>query len=158
VDAESISVDELLLVLKIAFLVLLYLFIWRIVRSASRDIRAPQESMIISPGEAAPLVRARDQGRLVVLRSPSLPPGQTHTLDSVPLTIGRGARNTIALGDDGFASAEHARFDARPDGVWVEDTGSTNGTFVNGERISGAHRLAAGDVVRVGDTDLRYEP
>ena len=156
-NGESISVDELLLVLKVLFLVLLYLFIWRIVRSASRDLRAPQESMILAPGEAAPLTRAAAPGRLVVVRSPTLPPGYGHEVDSVPLTVGRSAQNTIALAEDQYASAEHARFEARADGVWVTDTGSTNGTFVNGERIADARRLAPGDVVRVGDTDLRYE-
>ncbi|MBD0339241.1 MAG: hypothetical protein ICV67_08150, partial [Thermoleophilia bacterium] len=49
---DSIAIDELLLVLKIGFLVLLYLFIWSIVRSASRDIRPTQESMILRPGDA----------------------------------------------------------------------------------------------------------
>ena len=51
---DSIAVDEALLVLKIAFLVLLYLFIWRIVRSASKDVRLPQESFVLAPGEAQP--------------------------------------------------------------------------------------------------------
>ena len=50
---DSVAVDELLLVLKIAFLVLLYLFIWRIVRTASRDLRLPQESFILAPSAAA---------------------------------------------------------------------------------------------------------
>ena len=48
---DSIAVDEALLVLKALFLVLLYLFIWRIVRSASKDVRLPQESFILRPGE-----------------------------------------------------------------------------------------------------------
>ena len=52
---DSVAVDEVLLVLKIAFLVLLYLFIWRIVRTASRDLRLPQESFILAPSAAAGL-------------------------------------------------------------------------------------------------------
>jgi hypothetical protein len=51
VPGDSIAVDEALLVLKALFLVLLYLFIWRIVRSASKDVRLPQESFILRPGE-----------------------------------------------------------------------------------------------------------
>ena len=43
------------------------------------------------------------------------------------------------------------------DGVWIEDVGSTNGTYVNGVRLSKARKLAAGDLVRVGETDLRFE-
>jgi hypothetical protein len=70
---NDIAVDEALLVLKIAFLVLLYLFIWRIVASASKDVRTPQESMIISPSDASGLRRAvaAPRGRLVVVDSPS---------------------------------------------------------------------------------------
>jgi pSer/pThr/pTyr-binding forkhead associated (FHA) protein len=49
------------------------------------------------------------------------------------------------------------RFEPRRDGVYVHDLGSTNGTYVNGVRIDRSRKLAAGDVVRVGETDLRYE-
>ena len=52
---DSAPVDEVLLILKIAFLVLLYLFIWRIVRAAARDVRSSQESMILSPQQAQSL-------------------------------------------------------------------------------------------------------
>lgn len=155
---DSIAVDELLLILKIGFLVLLYLFIWRIVRSASRDIRAPQESFVLAPSQAAALgLGQRKPARLVVVKSSALTRGETHELNAVPLTVGRSAGNDIELRGDGFASASHARFEQRSDGVWLEDTGSTNGTFVNGVRLNGARKLASGDVVRVGETDLRYE-
>ena len=64
----SIAVEELLLVLKIAFIVLLYLFIWRIVRTASRDLRLPQESFVLAPHEAGRLLGGRiETGRLVVV-------------------------------------------------------------------------------------------
>jgi hypothetical protein len=156
---ESIDVDELLLILKIAFLVLLYLFIWRIVRSASRDIRLPEESMVLARDDprARALRAALPTPRLVVARSPVLSPGAEHRVNSAPLTIGRSSENDIELHGDDFASSRHARFEARQDGVWVVDEGSTNGTFVNGKRLEHPRRLAPGDVVRVGETDLRFE-
>jgi pSer/pThr/pTyr-binding forkhead associated (FHA) protein len=156
---ESIAVDEALLVLKILFLVLLYLFIWRIVRSASRDVRLPQESFILRPGEVEGLSAAApiQTGRLVVLKSPALEEGTAFDLNSAALTIGRGGQNDVPVDDDEFASARHARFEPRRDGVWVQDRGSTNGTFVNGTRIDRPRRLTPGDVVRVGETDLRYD-
>ena len=91
---DSAAVDEVLLVLKIAFLVLLYLFIWRIVRTASRDLRLPQESFILAPSQAnAPLGREEpqpvDAGRLVAVTSPTLPQSFERTLDSAPVTVGR---------------------------------------------------------------------
>jgi pSer/pThr/pTyr-binding forkhead associated (FHA) protein len=157
VNLESVDVDALLLALKIAFLVLLYLFIWRIVRTASRDVVSRQESFVLAPSAPAnrPVIGA--PGRLVVLESPALTVGEGHDLNSRALTIGRSSRNDLHLRGDRFASARHARVEPRPDGVWVVDAGSTNGTFVNGVRLDGEKRLAPGDVVRVGETDLRYE-
>ena len=156
----SIAVEEALLILKILFLVLLYLFIWRIVRSATRDLRLPQESFILGP-EAAAALRGGSAptatGRLVVVKSPALDEGADLVLDSAPLTVGRGEQNDVELRGDDFASAEHARFEPRRDGVWLSDVGSTNGTFVNGARFQRARKLAPGDVVRIGATDLRFD-
>ena len=156
----SIAVEEALLILKILFLVLLYLFIWRIVRSATRDLRLPQESFVLGPEAAAGLrgeAPRRDTGRLVVEQSPALKKGADFVLDSAPLTVGRGAANDLELRGDDFASVEHARFEPRRDGVWLSDVGSTNGTFVNGARLERPRKLAPGDVVRIGATDLRFE-
>jgi hypothetical protein len=158
----SAQVETTLLALKIAFLILLYLFIWRIVRSAARDLRLPQESMIIGPQQAAAVglraAPARELGRLVVVASPELPVDSTYPLESRAITVGRGtAGNDISVPIDEFASTRHARFEPRRDGVYVEDIGSTNGTFVNGIRLTRDRRLVPGDVVRVGETYLRFD-
>ena len=156
----SIAVEEALLILKILFIVLLYLFIWRIVRSATRDLRLPQESFVLGPDSAAALrgdTRRTTSARLVVEKSPALKEGSDLVLDSAPLTMGRGAANDVELRGDDFASAEHARFEPRRDGVWLSDVGSTNGTFVNGVRLERPRKLAPGDVVRIGATDLRFD-
>ena len=157
--AASVDVEGALLLLKAAFLVLLYLFIWRIVRTASRDLRLPQESFILSPSRDAgvSLVAPVSSGRLVVVRSRHLDEGSDFVLNSAQITVGRGGQNDIALPQDEFASARHARFEPRQDGVWIQDLGSTNGTFLNGVRLERPRRLTSGDVVRVGETDLRYE-
>ena len=156
---DSVAVDEVLLVLKIAFLVLLYLFIWRIVRTASRDLRLPQESFILAPASqgvhSAP--RGPQSGRLVVVKSPDFHEGEDFELDSTQLTVGRGGQNDIAIPSDEYASARHARFEPRQDGVWVQDLGSTNGTYLNGMRLEHPRKLTQGDIVRIGETDLRYE-
>ena len=156
------QLEEVLLALKIAFLVLLYLLIWRIVRTVSRDMRRSpaQESFIMSPIGGVPVAAAvaAAGGRLVVEESPVLDEGLELELDSTSLTIGRAGQNDVAVEGDEFASARHVRFEPRRDGVWVQDLGSTNGTFVNGVRIAEARRLVPGDVVRVGETDLRFEP
>jgi pSer/pThr/pTyr-binding forkhead associated (FHA) protein len=74
------------------------------------------------------------------------------------MTVGRGSQNDIAIPADEYASARHARFEPRSDGVWVQDLGSTNGTYLNGAKLETPRRLTKGDVVRVGETDLRFEP
>jgi pSer/pThr/pTyr-binding forkhead associated (FHA) protein len=154
---SSVEVEELLLALKIAFLVLLYLFIWRIVRTASRDVRLPQESFVLTPEAARERRAEASTGRLVVLESPALPSRHAIDLDSSPVEVGRALENEIQLEEDEFASARHARLTPQRDGVWLEDTGSTNGTFVNGVRLTRARRLEPGDVIRIGESDFRYE-
>ena len=80
---DSAAVDEVLLILKIAFLVLLYTFIWRIVRTASRDLRLPQESFVLAPSAAAGLQASRPglhTGRLVVVKSADLERGEDFTV------------------------------------------------------------------------------
>ena len=159
----ALDTEQTLLALKIGFLVLLYLFIWAVVRSVTRDLRsAPQESIVLSAQEANEL-RARYEpvvrvpaARLLVLESPALQPGTLVELRE-PTRLGRGAENAIRLDGDDFVSTRHALLEPRPDGVYVEDVGSTNGTFVNGGRVTTARLLVPGDVVRIGQTDLRVE-
>jgi hypothetical protein len=159
VSIEAIATDETLLILKIAFLVLLYLFIVLIARTATKDIGgAPQESIVLGAAEAARL-RAEagvKPGRLLVVASPGLRAGGTIDV-SGPTIVGREASAAIRLEGDDFVSARHARLEPHLDGVWIEDLGSTNGTFVDGARIEGARRLQKGDVVRIGSTELRLE-
>ena len=158
----ALATDETLLILKIVFLVLLYGFILYVVRSATRDIGgAPQESIILGAAEAAAL-RAElgvdeqaSPARFLVLDGPGRRKGDTIEVTNA-IVLGRDRRAGVRLDDDEFASARHARIEPRSDGTWVEDLGSTNGTFVNGERIT-AERLKKGDVVRVGQTELRLE-
>jgi hypothetical protein len=162
VTLASIAVEEALVVLKILFLVLLYLFIWRIVRSAARDVSLPQESFVLAPSQARDLAALRDAearaaGRLVVIKSPALEEGEELELDSSALLLGRGSRNDVDLGRDEYASSKHARIEPRRDGVWLEDVGSTNGTYLNGIRLTHPKRLEPGDVMRVGETELRYD-
>jgi hypothetical protein len=170
----SSSVGSVLLILKIVFLVLLYAFVWRVIRTAGKEPKvsaaaragrgAAADSMILTPSAAAAAGlgsaaagRQRRPVQLVVKRSPSLEAGAVFPVNSAPVTVGRGGQNDLVLDGDEFASARHARIEARGDGVWVQDLDSTNGTFLNGARVVGAERMSPGDVLRVGETDLRVE-
>ena len=155
----ALATDETLLILKIAFLVLLYGFIVLVVRTATKDIGgAPQESIVLGAAEAAALrvelgVRP---AQLLVVTSPELAVGSTIEL-SASAVVGRDAGSGIRLDRDEFVSARHARIEPRPDGIWIEDLGSTNGTHVNGARLQGARALRPGDVVRIGETELQVQ-
>ena len=155
----ALATDETLLILKIAFLVLLYGFIVLVVRTATKDIGgAPQESIVLGAAEAAAL-RAElgvRPAQLLVVTSPELAVGSTIELWASAV-VGRDAGSGIRLDRDEFVSARHARIEPRPDGIWIEDLGSTNGTHVNGARLQGARALRPGDVVRIGETELQVQ-
>jgi pSer/pThr/pTyr-binding forkhead associated (FHA) protein len=155
-----VSVEPILIALQAAFIVLLYVFIWRVVRTAERGLpAAAQESFVLAPAQVA---QARAEagiapGRLVVVRSKAVPVGRAFDVGPVATTFGRADDNVVVLAGDDFASGHHARVESGLDGTWVVDLGSTNGTYVNGERVDGRRRLHEGDHLQVGDTELVYE-
>ena len=155
----ALTTDETLLVLKLAFIVLLYVFILMIVRSATKDIGgAPQESIVLGAAEADALRAAHGfkAATFLVLQGPGFEPGSTIDVRSTTV-VGRDQDSGVPLNGDEFASARHARIDPRPDGVWIEDLDSTNGTFVNGARVTSQRLLQPGDVLKVGETELQLQ-
>jgi hypothetical protein len=155
--------EQILLALKAAFVVVLYLFVWRVIRLSMRDLKGPQESMVLGAreaaaaglGTAAPRGEAADP-RLVVLSSPIYPPGTLVRLRR-DVTFGREADNDVVLDGDSYVSGHHTRVSVRDGARYVEDLGSTNGTHVGGHALVAEHRLRVGDELRVGETELRYE-
>jgi hypothetical protein len=149
--------ESVLTILKFCFLALLYLFLFRVVRVVVLEMRAPAPT---PPSEAVPLPasplrgtgapKGRGPARLRIVE-PAARRGEQFVLDG-ELTVGRGGGCTIVLGDDTFVSQVHARLYRRDGDVFLEDLGSRNGTFVNGEPISGATRLRRGDQVQFGET------
>ena len=125
--------------LRALFTALLYLFLWRLFGALRRDLE-----LVASGGQAV----------LTVLEGPADPapgaplPGATLTVRNAA-TLGRGPGNAIML-QDPLVSQAHARLVHRQDGWWLEDLGSTNGTFVNGKAIAGLTRLSSGDIIGCG--------
>jgi hypothetical protein len=132
-------------VVRLLFLGLLYLFLWSVGRVLLRDLRAAAREP------------AAELGRLVVLESPSgePPSGSAFRLDAVT-TLGRDVNNAIVIEDE-FVSASHAALTYRGRAWYLEDFGSTNGTFVNGHPVSGLVAVAFGDEVQIGQVRLRLE-
>ncbi|MBZ0275652.1 MAG: FHA domain-containing protein [Anaerolineae bacterium] len=100
-------------------------------------------------------MQANDRFRLIVRRGPQ--PNQTYDLNKDIITVGRDITNDITINDP-EVSRHHMRFTRGAGGFTLEDLGSTNGTFVNGQRLAGAKPLANGDMIGLGETvTLGYE-
>ena len=139
------SLDVFLFILRLLFIVLLYLFLMQVVIAITRDLRKTATASESSLNKAPPIV-----GHLIVVDSgPStILPGTRFDL-SPQTTIGRGPTNTIQLTDN-FISGENTRLWFR-NGLWyVQDSGSTNGTFVNNQPAREALAARFGDIIRVG--------
>jgi pSer/pThr/pTyr-binding forkhead associated (FHA) protein len=141
--------------LKYGLFALLFLFIWRSMRWVVRGL---------SVAEASPA--AERGGRRPRDTAPTLPPGPSTLLvqgrsDAKPrtvrlsasMTVGRAPECELRL-DDTYASQQHARLFARNNSWFVEDLGSTNGTFVNDQKLAAPAMLQPGDKVRVGQTTM----
>lgn len=130
---------------RILFLLLLYIFLARVIRVLLRDLRAAARETADRPG------------RLVVLESPSGEPavGRSFGLDVIT-PLGRDVNNAIVI-DDPFASADHAVLTYRGRSWYLEDLDSTNGSYVNGQRIDGVAALGYGDEVQIGQVRFRLE-
>lgn len=77
-------------------------------------------------------------------------------LEQMPITLGRESHHQVSIFYDLLVSRNHARISLNKEGYWVEDTQSTNGTYLNEEKIEKKTRLASGDVVKVGNTWLKF--
>jgi pSer/pThr/pTyr-binding forkhead associated (FHA) protein len=140
--------ESVLTILKFCFLALLYLFLWRVVHVVVREMRAPTAG----DGAAAPKAgRKERRGARLRIIEPPAQEGEVYPLGE-ELTVGRGGGCGIVLPDDHFVSTVHARLFRRGDDVYVEDLGSRNGTFVNGETVAAPTRLRRGDRVQFGQT------
>jgi pSer/pThr/pTyr-binding forkhead associated (FHA) protein len=143
-------------VLKYSLLVLLYFFIFRAVRSVAMDVAGRRRERAASPRPvAAPPATPSKGGKppsQVVVHEPEAPKPRTVRL-SGSTQIGRGDGCAIRLSDT-YVSQVHARLYAENGAWFVEDMGSTNGTFLNDRRVAQPVEVHAGDVVKLGKTVL----
>lgn len=156
--------EPLAVALKFGFLLVLYLFLLWVARSALKDLSGGGEAAAAGPveppgprrrGAAAPLPRPGTAPQLVVVAAKGHEPGASWDVARGAI-LGRSDGAEIRV-EDGFASSSHARIFSRGDLMYVEDMGSTNGTYLNGRQIRSAERLKAADVIRIGDSEYRYQ-
>ncbi len=131
---------------RLAFVVVIYLFIFRIFTVLLADLRLKG----VFPSSNI------EYGRLEVLTgAEGLEKGKFFWIDTKGLRLGRGKHNDIILPDH-FASINHAVFKMHKGQIVVEDLGSTNGTWVNGEQIHSPVQLVPGDYVKIGSITFQF--
>jgi hypothetical protein len=153
--------DPVLTVLKFCLLAVLYLFLARVVWVVARELRGTPAPVPVpvaaasAPAAAPSKARGRRPWRLVLVE-PAAEAGAAYPIDS-EITLGRGGGCTVPLAFDTFVSQVHARAFDRDGTLWIEDLGSRNGTFVNGEQVHEPTRVAKGARVQVGETVLEVD-
>ena len=148
-DIANTSIDIVVLLLRVAVVLLLYFFLWQVLRFVVRDLQVAGQ-----PGAMA--VQSSPYGQLVVLRSGQSGVAAGKIFPLTPSTIiGRSMESCEIALNDTFLSQQHARLELRGDQWVLEDLGSTNGTFVNDIEVRDATIVEEGDIVRVGRIELR---
>lgn len=176
----SAATEPLLGILKYVLLALLYLFFARVLWAVWSEVRGPRQGAVIAqqrtgpadPTMPAPAPSAADVrrakrdikpqrgrrgtvGRFVIIE-PKDSRGASFAIGE-ELTVGRAGTCTIGMPDDTFVSHLHARVYRDAGAAMIEDLGSTNGTYVNGKRVSKAELLTKGDRVQIGSTVFEVE-
>lgn len=152
--------ESVLTILKFCFLGLLYLFVVRVVKAVEGELRAERRDAATEGGGRF----RRGRGDKPKEDGAAKPPPlrlkmvEPDTSQSFPLgeevTIGRAPGCSVPLTDDTFASQLHARIYVREGQPYVEDLGSTNGTYLNQQRLTGTAALRRGDRLQIGQTVL----
>jgi hypothetical protein len=144
--------ESLLTILKFSLLALLYLFFLRVLRAVWAEIGGTPAA---GPRHTAarPAAREGPVGHLKVVEPPEWR-GRTFELTADEITVGRAPGCHVALTDDGYVSQLHARLFRRDGRFFVEDLGSTNGTYLNRKKVTGPVALRRGDRLQVGRTVL----
>lgn len=160
--------DSVLGILKIALLALLYLFFARVLWAVWSEVRGPRVGRVpvgdasptaaaerpeVAAAAPAPARRRRGAVTKLTVLEPRHRKGASFDVGS-EMTIGRSTTATISIPDDAFVSQLHARLYQSEGGTLVEDIASTNGTYINGARITGTHPIAKGDRLQVGSVVL----
>lgn len=147
--------EPLLAILKLCALALLYLFFFRVLRAVWAEVRvkpmtAPAAAPAAARAEPAPAKRRRRSADRLVVVEPAGQKGRAYDLGD-EATLGRAAGCQVTI-DDHYASQLHARVFRQDDRVFVEDLGSTNGTYLNNRKVTGPVAMKRGDKLKIGST------
>jgi pSer/pThr/pTyr-binding forkhead associated (FHA) protein len=151
--------DPVLTLLKYVFLAILYLFFLRVLRAVWVETREPKAAPLPAPAApvaagapATPASGPPGPERMIVI-DPDAMKGMEFALGS-EVTVGRAGGCAILLSADTFVSQLHARVFRQGKDLYVEDLGSTNGTYVNDRKVTSPVAIRKGDKVKFGRTTL----
>jgi pSer/pThr/pTyr-binding forkhead associated (FHA) protein len=147
--------DQLLNLLKIFLLLLLYLFFLRVLRAVWAEVNPPK--LVEAPAKprrekATRPAKGKHAPPVLRLVAPAELKGRTYPLGE-EVTVGRAAGCQVTI-DDTYASQLHARVFQREGQIYVEDLGSTNGTYLNRRKVTGPMQVQRGDKLQIGNTVL----
>ncbi len=148
-----------LTLIKLAFLAVLWLFVLSAVSVIRSDIFGTRATAPARPAKAKPAAKTRKPSRgiptkLQIIDGPNA--GQSVPLGDTPILLGRGTDAAIRLDDD-YVSTRHARFATNGEQWFVEDLGSTNGTYLGSQRITTPIPIGLGIQVRLGKTIVELQ-
>ena len=150
--------DLIVAAIKIVFLILLWLFILFVANVVRTDLfgrRVPSSSLAAIPADRG---RGKKRSKLPTRFAITAGPQQGVSVPVEPtINLGRAADSTLLLDDD-YASGRHARIFPKDGSWWLEDLGSTNGTTLGGNPVTGVVELPVGVPVRIGQTRLELRP
>ena len=149
----TLSFDWFIFALRVAFIFLVYFFLYQIARVTIRELVTIGTATAQSPSAAQTLPDPSSALEIIDPAESSLPPGTRLPLEHYT-TIGRRADSSMVI-DDGFVSGTHAEIVFDQGAWWVQDLNSTNGTFVNSQPVQGRIRLGDGDIIQFGRVRAR---
>lgn len=146
---NDLPFEWFILILRILFIALLYFFVFQVIRVISREMRTIADPRAIGSDwdDVSGALRVEDPGKT------NLYAGQVFELEPVSV-IGRDRRATIPV-EHSFVSSEHSQISWEEGQWWASDLRSTNGTYINGSRITVGTALQPGDQIQVGDVTFR---
>jgi pSer/pThr/pTyr-binding forkhead associated (FHA) protein len=152
-----VNTDPVAVALKFGFLAVLYLFLLWVAWSAMRDVAGRRRTVDVdrSGGAADGGAPAGVQPRLVVVAAMGYQPGTVFEIDDEAI-LGRAPTSDVRI-EDAFASSAHARIFPRGESMYIEDLGSTNGTYLNERQLQAVEQLRPDDTIRIGETEYRYQ-
>jgi hypothetical protein len=156
------TTDPVAVALKFGFLAVLYLFLMWVAWSAIRDVAGRGRRLAIHDERASGggsggggVASAGLRPRLEVVAAMGHEPGTIFEIDDEAI-LGRATTADVRI-EDSFASSAHARVFPRGQSMFVEDLGSTNGTYLNERQLQAPEQLRTDDTIRIGETEYRYQ-